>query len=332
MKRFYAFILALLFFITAAPLQAQEQPLDPSLIRAMETLKVFKGDPDLLVLTNAPFVKTRSKDSLPFLARVQKLTGATVGQGNLLFFQRPQNHPLRIMLFKKTDRRAVIISAVKDEWAEETLDMAVETICNQVFWKTAKEKFASGSDLFSLVSIANAWSMDVPYDFLKAAELHNHICPGLTSGYLISHFILKHYPLSPGQHYAIIASPVWCKEDAFQVVMDLTPGKHGLVVKPLSKVQKEKISVTDPACFLLIWDDKTKSGKAVAISFDFSTLKGIYPEGTPKAATILYTAAHLSAPDKFVSVSKEFDLSEAQYNAMKDAGSNPYEIAGLTSD
>ena len=332
MKRFYAVVLALLLLIVASQTQAQEKPFDPPIIRAMDTLKTVKGDTDLLVLTNAPFVKTHGKASLPFLARVQDLTGATVGQGNLLFFQRPQNHPLRVMLFKKSDRKAVVVSAAKIEWAEDILDLSVDTISDPDFWKTATDKYEAGRDLFSLVTIANAWSVGVPYDFLKAAELHNHICPGLTSGHLICHYILKHYPLSPNQSYTVIASPVWCKEDAFQVIMDLTPGKRGLVVKPLSEAQKKKVTVPNPACFLLIWDRNAKAGKAVALSFDFNKFKALYPEGTPKAATILHTAAHMSTPDKFVSVSKEFDLSETQYSAMKEAGNNPYDVMGLTAD
>ena len=34
-------------------------------------------------------------------------------------------------------------------------------------------------------------------------------------------------PLAEGQRYIIVASPVWCKEDAFQVVPDCTRGKAG---------------------------------------------------------------------------------------------------------
>ena len=81
--------------------------------------------------------------------------------------------------------------------------------------------------MFTLASMANVWAKGGPYDFLKSAELHNHICPGLTSGYLMAHYILDHFPLKDGERYTVVACPVWCKEDAFQVVMDCTPGKKG---------------------------------------------------------------------------------------------------------
>jgi len=332
MNRFYAVILALMVMITTSQAQAVEKPFDPAIIRAMHTLKTTKNDPGLLVLSNAPFVNTLGQSSLPFLARVQHFTGAMVGNGNLLFFQRPQSHPLRVMLFNKKNQKAVVISAGNGAWAEDVLDLSLETISSPDFWKTAKDKFTAAQDLFSLVTIAKAWSENAPYDFLKAAELHNHICPGLTSGYLMAHFILDHYPLAQDQRYTFISSPVWCKEDAFQVIMDLTPGKRGLVVKPLSKAQEKKITIPNPAGLLLIWNKKEKTGKAVALSFDFKALKALYPEGIAKAATIVYTAAHLSSPDKFVSVSKEVDLTPAKFKAMQEAGNNPYKVAGLTAE
>ncbi len=333
MKRSFVILqcTVLFFLFTAVQGVAAMPSITPVIKKAMTTLKVTKSDSDILVLTNATAVLTDGKSSLPILAQVQEATGAMVGKGNLLFFQRTQNSALRIMLFKKSDRSTVIISAEKSKWAEDTLDLDPKTILDPEFWKGAKDKYTAGKDLSALVAIATAWAEGAPYDFLKAAELHNHICPGLTSGYLIAHFILNHYPLEKGQRYTIISSPVWCKEDAFQVVMDLTPGKRGMVVKPLPKGEKEKISIPNPAGMVLIWDQKQKKGKAVALSFDFNNLKGLYPEGTPKPASILYTAKHLSSPDKFVTAEKEFDLDETQFNAICEAGSNPWEVAGLTT-
>jgi len=330
MKRsFIIFCTALIFALTAAQSFAAMPAITPVIEKAMTTLKVTQADPNFLVLTNATSVMTDGKSSLSILAQVQNATGAMVGKGNLLFFQRPHNAPLRIMLLKKSDRNAVIISADNAKWAVDTLDFTIKTVSDPNFWTAAKDKYAAGKDLFTLATLANAWAEGAPYDFLKSAELHNHICPGLTSGYLMAHFILDHYPLEKDQRYTIIGSPVWCKEDAFQVVMDQTPGKRGLVVKPLSEAQKEKISIPNPAGIVLIWDNKLKTGKGIALSFDFNALKGLYPEDTPKAASILYTAPYLSSPDKFVSVAAAFDLDETRFNRMREAGSNPWEVAGL---
>jgi len=296
--------------------------------QAMKTLNISKGSGNLLVLTNAPYVKVNGACALPYLAQVQEVTGCSVGKGNLLFFQRSQSHPLRIMLFKKSTGHAVIISLKDQKPIIEKLNLSVRTISEPSFWKTTGSLNAS-KDMFTLAAIANMWAKGAPYDFLKSAELHNHICPGLTSGYLMAHYILDKYPLQNGERYTVVACPVWCKEDALQVVLDCTPGKKRMVVKPLSKEQQERISVKNPAGMLLIWDAKNKSGKGVALSFDFDRLRSLASKDAPKAAVVLAAADHLDRPDQFVSEAARFELNQGVYEDIVSAGSNPYAVVGL---
>ncbi len=330
MKKYLTLCLALCLLIFIP--EGFARPAGPPLSQAMADLHAAKNDPGLLVLTNAPYVRSQGKDCLGLLDQAQDATGARVGKGNLLFFQRPQAHPFCLMLFNRQDRQAVIFTRSGSGWSTDRLSLAPQVISDPAFWKTTAKSYAAGRDLFTLAAIASAWAEGAPYDFLKATELHNHLCPGVTSGYLMARFILKHYPLKAGERYTIISSPVWCKEDALQVVLDCTPGKKGLVAKPLSEEQTRQIPVPNPAGFLLVWDSKAKTGKGVALSFDFGVFKGLYPENTPKAATILSTVAYLDQPEKFVSVSKQFDLDESLYTAMTQAGTNPYEAAGLVKD
>lgn len=320
----FAVLFTLVYFGNASAASFQEE-----VSQAMETLAVSKGDTGLLMLTNAPYVKIDNQCALSYLDQAQELTGCTVGKGNLLFFQRPQAHPLRLMLFKKTNGDAVIISRAEQAWASEPLNLSAAIISALSFWKTAKEDFKAGADMFTLAAMANVWAKDGPYDFLKSAELHNHICPGLTSGYMIAHYILNHYPLKKGERYTVVACPVWCKEDALQVVLDCTPGKKGLVVKSLSNEQVQKIAVTHPAGMVLVWNNQKKTGKGVALSFNFDRLKALAPKDTPKAAIVLAALEYLDKPDQFVSTAAEFDLDENRYNGILQAGGNPYEIAGL---
>jgi len=323
-----ALAVGLAFFCCAAVTSAA--PLETAVTKAMQTLSVAKGDPQVLLMTNAPYVRVEDQSALPYLGQTQDLTGCTVGHGNLLFFQRPQAHPLRFMLFHKTAGDAVVISRTDGTWSAQALNMGPAAISQPAFWERTGD-YQAGEDLFTLAAIANVWAQDGPYDFLKSAELHNHICPGLTSGYLIAHFIQNHYPLAPGERYTVLASPVWCKEDALQVVLDCTPGKKSLIVKPLSEAQLAAVSVPNSAALLLIWNGKQKNGRGVALSFDFDRIRALSPEGTPKAATVLAALDHLGDPDRFVSAVATFDLDEALYHRMIEAGSNPYEVAGLVN-
>ena len=319
-------IVGLIFFCCAASVTAS--PLETAVSKAMQTLSVTKGDPQLLLLTDAPYVTLDGQNALPYLASAQELTGCMVGRANLLFFQRPQSHPLRFMLFHKSSGDAVIISRLEGTWSAQMLNLGSETIARPAFWKRTGD-YQAGRDLFTLAALANVWAQEGPYDFLKSAELHNHICPGLTSGYLLAHYIQAHYPLAPGERYTVLASPVWCKEDAFQVILDCTPGKKGLIVKPLSPKQLQAVTVPNPAAILLVWNGKQKTGRGVALSFSFDRLRALAPEGTPKAASVLSALDHLGDPERFVSAAATFELDESLYQRLTQAGSNPYEVAGL---
>ncbi len=325
-KKMILLVMTILFAMTA--MTAVATTLVENLSRAMQTLKVKKGDRNLLLLTDAPYVKVDGKFALPYLDTVQDKTGCTVGKGNLLFFQRSQSHPLRLLLMRKTDGSAVIISRVEKDWVSENMNIGPASISSPAFWEGAKT-LKAGKDIFTLAAIAAVWAKGGPYDFLKSAELHNHICPGLTSGYLIAHYIQNHFPLKEGERYTIVSCPAWCKEDALQVILDCTPGKHGMVVKHLSKAQIEKISFANPAGMVLVWDAKAKTGKGYALTFDFDKLKALSPKDSPKAATVLAALDHLQDPDQFVATAAEFDLDETLFDGIVQAGSNPYELADL---
>ena len=329
MLRLTRISIAVAFLLTFVSIgSASADTFETMVAEAMQTLKVAKGDPDLLILTDAPYVKTDGASALKWLDQAQEQTGCTVGKGNLLFFQRPQDHPLRLMLFGRKDGNAVIFSRVENSWATDTLNLGAEKIARPDFW-TSAQNLQAGRDISSLAAMANVWAKGGPYDFLKSAELHNHICPGLTSGYLMAHYILDHYPLKKGERYTVVACPVWCKEDAFQVIMDCTPGKKGLIVKPLSDDQKKRISIANPAGMVLVWDAKAKRGRGAALSFSFAPLRALSPKDTPKAVMVLAALDYLNDPDRFVSTASEFDLDEQRYAAITQAGSNPWEVLGL---
>lgn len=59
----------------------------------MKTLDVTKADPDLLLMTNAPYVKVDGACALPHLEQAQALTGCAVGKANQLFFPEAPEPP-----------------------------------------------------------------------------------------------------------------------------------------------------------------------------------------------------------------------------------------------
>lgn len=317
------------FMIAVVQANAAEPDLKQMIKQGMEQIHVEKSAPDLLVVTNAPYLRTGNTFGIEKVLLLEQMTGCTTGGQNLLFFQRPQTNPLSITLFNKSTADAAIITWSDEKKIKETINLSLSKVSEKSFWEN-KNRFVCAPDLFTIATISGSWALGAPYDYFKCAELHNHICPGVTSGYLMARMIQRDYPLKKGEKYTIISCPVWCKEDAFMAMLDTTPGKGGMIVKKLTKAQKEKISINNPAAIVLITDKKTKIGSGIAFSFDFDKVRALVPKESAKPATTFALLKYLDQPEKFVTVAEKFTVNEALYEKMVTAGSNPYELVGLT--
>ncbi|MEA2062402.1 MAG: FmdE family protein, partial [Gemmatimonadota bacterium] len=216
MRLFAIFVLlALASIFSPGPGHLEAADMKTLLNGAMESLGEVKGSPGLCVLTDANYVNLNGKSAVGYVDLIQEVTGCSVGRGNLLFFQRKQSHPLIIALLKKDTRDCVVIRHDGREAGSVKVNIHPDSVAAPGAWERVSESL--GSDAFALVNIGDAWAGGAPYDFLKCAELHNHICPGLCSGYFIAKFIQEKYPLAEGESYSFIACPNWCKDDAVQV-------------------------------------------------------------------------------------------------------------------
>lgn len=316
----------------------------------MQGLGIEKGSPDLLALTNATYVKVNGKTSEGYVDMIQEITGCSMGKGNLLFFHRPITYPLKVVLFRKDTKDAVVITYDGKKTGKINLNIDGDKATEPDGWQQIQKKIGSLSDTFSVVTIANAWAKSAPYDFLKVCEFHNHLCPGVSTGYQIVQLILESYPLKKGEKYVWIACPPWCKDDAIQILLDLTPGKRSLFVKNLTPDQKKAVSGEKPndniAGILVIWNNKAKKGKAVAFRYDWGKAcqvsgvekKDFKPKGGKNNPVFWTTRVkcnwglmpYLDKPGDFVTVVKEVEVSPQMYTKMTSAGVNPYEVIGLT--
>jgi formylmethanofuran dehydrogenase subunit E-like metal-binding protein len=349
MKRcMHVFLLALLIVCFSKGLWAADVK---GLIKnGMQDLKIEKASRALLALTNATYVKMNGKTTEGYVDMIQEITGCSIGKGNLLFYHRPVTYPLKIVLFKKDTRDAVVITYNGEKTGKINLNMDGGKAATPDGWKQIQEKIGSLPDTFSMVTITNAWAKGAPYDFLRCCEFHNHLCPGVSTGYQIVQSILEKYPLKKGENYAWIACPHWCKDDAVQILLDLTPGKKSLFVKQLTPDQTKAVLDEKPtdniAGILVIWNNKAKKGKAVAFRYDWGKAcqvsgldrKDFIPEGGKKNPVFWTTRVkcswglmpYLNKPADFVKVVKEVEVSSQMYTKMTIAGVNPYEVIGLT--
>jgi len=309
---------------------------------AMTELGVTNETPGLCVLTDAGYVKVDGETTQGCIETIRKETDCSIGDGNLLPIHRSIDNPLWFAIFDNETKDCVYAVYKNGAFTATEINIAEENVTTGDGWNVAKN--ALGSDAFTITCIANAWGYGAPCDLLKCAELHNHLCPGLTSGYLIAEYIREYYPLGPGESYTWIGCPNWCKEDAIQVLLDLTPGKKGMVVKQRSGelFVKEK----PLAGILIIWNDTAKSGRGVAFQYDWgkmcnlsgTNLSDFKPPGgktnplfwTTRIKASFGLMPYLDQPDMFVSPdSDEFNVTSEQLDRVKEAGVDPYVELGL---
>jgi len=325
------FFLGLVFIICAWNSTGHSAELSSVLKQGLKALDVQPESRQLLVVTNAPYLHQQDVSGLTYVRAIEKATGATVGAGNLLFFWRDKSYPLLVMLFNKQHGKSVVIKQRGDVFHSETLDLSWEKVNQPQFWIEAVT-YEAGKDLSALVPLAHAWAKGVPYDYVKLAELHGDLCPGVTAGYLMVKFLEKEFPLESGERYIIVATPSYCKDDAFQLLLGSTSGKKRLVASQLNEEQKKNITIPDPAGIVIVWNPSTRTGKGLALSFNFDEVRELVPTGkdSPKPIVTMSLFKRFAQPEQFVKVAARFAVDNMLYKKILETGVNPYELVGLT--
>ncbi|MFQ3574756.1 MAG: FmdE family protein, partial [Thermodesulfovibrionales bacterium] len=180
------------------------------------------------IVTNIPYVVRQKPQCVIMVDEISRAAGVSQFKGNLVILQDSPFKTPFIYFFNPTNQKAIYIEIDKD--LNGIKSKKIKTDINKFFTNDAefetlkKDKSFSGNE-YRLLMITSIWSKGLlRSDLVYAVMLHNHYCPGVTSGYHIASFILKNFPLTEGQGYVFIASPMWCKDDAIQVMLDTTPG------------------------------------------------------------------------------------------------------------
>ena len=343
---------------------------------AMSKLHFSKGDPEVLAFTDAGYIaKIGDYTTEKALDGVMMTTGASRGKGNLVNVHKPYNASLWFAFFHKESKECVYLEAKGDvlksyldkEKTERVVALRdfMKLKNKEIFAKIDKENIDAnkllsspeawqkkmiarvfGGNEFSLFTIANLWAMGLPNDFLKVAELHDHICPGLTSGYLIAEYLKKNLPsLAPRYEYTIIAIPPWCKDDALIQIFETNVGHKRLFVKWLTKEQKKRLpkKAKNVANIVIRWERGAKKGDGIVVAFDWD--KAFKGSGTKRKdlrafdtykwwwlrlKMDVWMMDYLDKPEALVFTIKEFEVkSPAEIEKLKAAGVNPLVELGI---
>ena len=344
--------------------------------RAMKELKFERGAPNILAFTDAGYIaKIGEYTTEKALDGVIMTAGASRGKGNLVNVHKSYNSPLWFAFFDKKSKDCVYLEPKSDvlktylDREKVERDAALRDFMklkdDEVFTKIARENIDAdkllgnpeawqekmvakvfGGNEFSLFTISNLWAMGLPNDFLKVAELHDHICPGLTSGYLIAEYLKKNLPSSdPRNEYTIIAIPPWCKDDALIQIFETNVGHKRLYVKHLTKEQMGQLPeyAKNVANIVIRWEKGAEKGDGIVVAFDWD--KAFEDTGTSRKdlkafdtyrwwwmrlKMDIWMMDYLDKPEALVSTIKEFTVSSpAEIDKLKSAGVNPLVELGI---
>jgi len=213
-------------------------------------------------------------------------------------------------------------------------------------WKMLESQLDSAT--FSILTIVTVWSHGAPPELLVAAELHNHVCPGLLSGFLMYRYLLEHGLVKPRDKVYVIASPVYCKDDVYVQLLDATPGKRRIIVKLLPYSEQDKISKIlggNIAGIVITYDPLTDKGKAIILAFNWSKVHNFLKTYNvsfhgpswwiSRLLADLYLLKYVNKPEVFVKVLKiiRFKGHTGRYPTLfynlGRAGVDPYKVLGI---
>ncbi|MBM4332706.1 MAG: hypothetical protein FJ117_16095 [Deltaproteobacteria bacterium] len=324
--------------------------------------KLGRGkDGTLLVLTNAGYAKAGGLDSTAALEAITEVTGCSPGKGNLWVIHSALDQPLYFFFFSRrsgdsfyaeTDEAAIRAdgkSSFQEILSRETSRLFRHAVLKNISLanlssapeETEREikKRAHGRNWASLAALAHLWILDLPVELVRAVQFHDHICPGVLSGYYLARFLSAQFPLTGDQRYFFIASPSYCKDDALQVLFNQTVGKRGMAVLPLSGEDQAGLlpEARDAAGIFFRYDPKTGKGKGAVIGFAWGRLRQDSGPGKDKLfpfldslKQILWMVDRRNQYDRYVYFIKTFDLLPGEVpQSYIRAGINPWEKLGL---
>jgi formylmethanofuran dehydrogenase subunit E-like metal-binding protein len=310
-----------------------------ALNQAMAKLNNPTDPANIVCLTNAGYAMYQGESTLNLCKTVRDVCGVSMDTGNILRVHTDLDAPLYFALAHKTGPDTLPLVLV----SQEDISFTVSEILDAYVKKgISVETFKSlGPKSFSVVSIANGWANDFPEDLMQAALYHDHLCAGVSTGFLTVNFIRKHLPLAANQRYTYIGAPAWCQDDYIVTALNLTPGKRGYLAMrfPWSEVWKtaEK-EYAGLGGMVIRYDAKTGKGDATLLKFDwrreafaeFVSDPGmdVKQKGNP-LLHVYYSRFFLADkdhPEKFVSVMAAKSINgQAELDRLTAMGANPLE-------
>ncbi|WP_370005698.1 FmdE family protein [Methanothermobacter sp. KEPCO 2] len=250
-------------------------------------INLEKDDRDLVVLTSAGYSRVNGQDMSAAWDGVFDVLGSRLSRATLLPVHRPLWKPLwftfvlrgydgvtmdAVYIYYDPTTGQLIASNASD--GKFVNDIGPRTLNSTQLSNKVSKVFAKDG-WFNIQSIANAWRNDPPYDQILTFLFHDHACPGVSPGYLITEYIFKNYPLKENENYIYLGNTIYCKDDAIVYRLGVSPGQGTYfnlrVPGSDNDPENEYAYGGNIEGILVIWDSKNKVGKAVVLDFKWPT-------------------------------------------------------------
>ncbi len=247
----------------------------------------------VIVVTNAGYAMPGEHSTKGCLDGISDATGATVGSSTLLTLQSRFDQPLWFAFFVrktgqcayleyKTDVVAKVLGGVETEVKNTVVSQVARIDAKYLFahpdeFSAALKKGLFGRNAFRIVTTVNAAARNCGSDILKAVQVHDHFCPGVTSGIVMANYIRHRLLQSPNTNCFVLSLTPWCKEDALTSLLNATPGKRAYgVLYPTKKQQAAWPEPLNKVCTVIFTQQKGQPWHGHMLGFDFAQAKKAY--------------------------------------------------------
>ena len=319
-------------------------------LRLIEKASIKPSKGNMVVMTNAGYADVNGSSTQEALDGLASVTGASRGKNTLIEINSSSWTPLWFAVFDKKSGYCAYLEpnpaeAAKLNEGSTTFSPALfsvaatERIDAEHLFAHASEysaKFKSrvfGGNEFRVISIANGVAAGAPEFVVRTFEVHNHYCPGVTSGILMAQYVKTHFP-SPKSGYFVQALDPYCKEDALMLLLNVSPAtKSYAVIYPSDSDKKSVVPEAKNASTIVYRkDSETGRWRGLVLAFEFGSTScpKTGNEIVDKVCADLWYLKRIGRPEDFVKVVKEFELPEGvSPEDLTRPHANPLKAIGL---
>lgn len=250
-------------------------------------------DGSLLCLTNAGIIKTGEYDTSLALEAIKQITPCSLERKNLIVINSVMDEPLYFFFFNKnnedsffaqTDAQQLVAMPVGEILSRDLSHLFRHLIFRNIslgrLISEAKEmelifrQEPYGRKWAALINLAHFWAKDPPSETIRIAQFHDHICPGVLSGYYLARFLRHKFPLREKERYFFLSTPLYCKDDALQIIFNQTVGKKGMAAMLLAEEDRPFLfpEAREAAGIFFRYDPQTNRGQGAVLGFAWNKL------------------------------------------------------------